>query len=249
MDEMDFDIKDIFRILKNRWKVIVGITTIITLFSALISCFIIRPVYKADIKVFIGKEQIKDVKYDSNDVEMYKKLLKTYVELIKTNDLIKNAIEDKNLDITASQVISNLTATPKTDTQILQISYENNDNGIAKEVLVAVVDEFIKESQMLIPNGTVKVIESAELPQYPVSPNNARNIALGFFVGIIFGIIISLLLEYMDNTFKTREEVEKIIDISVIGIIPCEDKKYKRIKDKHTKRANNKNINDAAYEN
>lgn len=249
MEEMDLEIQDIFRILKNRWKTIVGITTIITLLVGAISFFVIKPVYEVNTKVFIGKDETKDVKYDNNDVAMYQKLLATYAELIKTNDLIENAINENNIDITASAVMSTLAATPRTDTQILQITYKNNDNELAKEVLVSVVDELIKEAKILIPNGTVKVIESAELPQHPVSPDNAKNIAVGFLVGLIFGIIISLLIEYMGNTFKTKEQIEKIMDIYVIGVIPCEDNNYKRRKDKHIKKITNKNLNDPAYEN
>jgi capsular polysaccharide biosynthesis protein len=249
MEEMDLEIQDIFRILKNIWKTIVGITTIITLFVGAISFFVIKPVYEVNTKVFIGKDETKDIKYDNNDVAMYQKLLATYAELIKTNDLIENAINENNIDITASAVMSTLAATPRTDTQILQITYKNNDNELAKEVLVSVVDELIKEAKILIPNGTVKVIESAELPQHPVSPDNAKNIAVGFLGGLIFGIIISLLIEYMGNTFKTKEQIEKIMDISVIGVIPCEDNNYKRRKDKYIKKITNKNLNDPAYEN
>ena len=122
-----------------------------------------------------------------------------------------------------------------TDTQILQISYQNNDNTLAKEVLVAVIDEFIKESKELIPNGTVKVIESAELPQDPISPNKEKNIAIACLVGLMMGIAIALLKEYMDDTFKTKEQTEKIMEIPVIGMIPCEDELY-RGKDKHIKK-------------
>ena len=249
MEGMDLEIQDIVRILKNRWKIIAGITTIVTLLVGLISFYVIKPVYEVNTKAFIGKDQTKDVKYDSNDVQMYQKLLATYAELIKTNDLIENAINKNNLDITAQEVIHNLVATPRMDTQILQISYENNDNVLAKEVLVAVVDEFTNEAKMLIPNGTVKVIENAELPLYPVSPNNVRNIALGFLGGIMFGIIISLLIEYMNNTFKTKEQIEKIMETSVIGVIPCEHKKPTKHKDKHIKKEKNKSLNDPLSEN
>lgn len=99
MEEMDLEIKDILKILKNRWKVIVGIIIIIILIVVVMSFFVIKFVYNVSIKVFIGKDVIKDVKYDSNDIEMYQKLLKIYLELIKINDLIENVINEKNLDI------------------------------------------------------------------------------------------------------------------------------------------------------
>ena len=156
--------------------------------------------------------------------------------------------EEKNLDITPEEVIDALTITPKTNTQILQIDYRNNDNVLAKEVIVAVVDEFIKESKKLIPNVNVTVIESAELPQYPISPNKEKNIALAFLVGLMIGIMTALLREYMDDTFKTKEQAEEIMEIPVIGMILCEDKNYTGSKDKHVKK-NYKELSDPVYEN
>jgi len=254
MEEMDLTIQDVFRILKNRWKIVVGIVTAITLFVTVMSFFVIKPSYEVNTKVFIGKEEAidakynnNDAKYDNNDVQMYQKLLKTYSELIKTKDLIRNAINNNNLDITPTEVINVLKITPSADTQLLQISYQNTDNILAKEVLVAVVDEFIKETKELIPNGNVKVIESAELPQDSISPNKEKNIALAFLVGLMIGIMTALLREYMDDTFKTKEQAEEIMEIPVIGMILCEDKNYTVSKDKHVKK-NYKGLNDPVYE-
>ena len=198
-----------------------GIATAITLFVGVMSFFVIKPVYEVNTKVFIGKEESKDADYNNNDVQMYQKLLKTYSELMKTKDLIGNAINEKNLDITPTGVIDALVITPRADTQILDISYKSNDNVLAKEVSVAVVDQFIKKSKELIPNGMVKVIESPQIPQTPVSPNKEKNIAIACLVGLMIGMGIALVMEFMDDTFKTKEQTENIMEISVIGMIPC----------------------------
>ena len=224
MEEIDFKIQDLFIILRNRWKVVVGIATAITLFVGVISFFVIKPVYEVNTKVFIGKEEAKDADYNNNDIQMYQKLLKTYSELMKTKDLIGNAINEKNLDITPAEVIDALVIIPRTDTQILDISYKSNDNVLAKQVSVAVVDMLIKESKELIPNGMVKVIETPQLPQNPVSPNKEKNIALACLVGLIIGMGIALVMEFMDDTFKTKEQTEKVMEIPVIGMIPCGEK-------------------------
>lgn len=224
MEEMDVKIQDVFKILKKRWKTVVGITFAITLFVGLMSFFVIKPIYEVNTKVFIGKEETNDAKYDNNDVQMYQRLVKTYSELIKTKDLIGNAIEESNLVITPTEVINNLEITPSIDTQILEISYKNNDNTLARDILVAVIDKFMKETKELIPNGTVQIIETAELPEEPISPNKETNIALACLVGLLMGIAIALLKEYMDDTFKTKEQTEKIMELPVIGMIPCGEK-------------------------
>jgi len=119
---------------------------------------------------------------------------------------------------------------------------------LAKEVIVAVTNEFIKESKQLIPNGTVTIIENAELPQYPISPNKWKNIAVACLVGFMMGCAIALIMEYMDDTFKTKEQTEKTMEIAVIGMIPCEEMNYIKNKDKHAKKTQ-KSLNDPIYEN
>lgn len=224
MEEVEVKIQDIFLVLKNHWKIILGTTLIITFVAGILSFFLLKPVYEVNAKVFIGKEQAKDPDYNNNDVEMYQKLLKTYSELIKTKDVIENAIDQNNLDIGYSEVNGGLEVTPSTDTQILQISFKNKDKALAMDTLVSIIDEFIKETKELIPNGTVRIVESPELPEQPVSPNKVKNISIAFLVGVMVGCIIAILKEYMNDTLKSKDETEKLLELPVIGMIPCGEK-------------------------
>jgi capsular polysaccharide biosynthesis protein len=45
---------------------------------------------------------------------------------------------------------------------------------------------------------------------------------LGFIIGFALSIVLSFWLEFIDNTFKTKEQLEEIIGIPVIGLIPIE---------------------------
>lgn len=222
MDENIIRIEDLVAILKKRWRMILVITTISTLISIIISFFIISPKYETDTKVFIGKENSQNLNYSDNDVQMYQKLLKTYAEVITTDDLVENAINSEDLDVTSKEVLNNLTVTPRADTQILEIQYSNKNNELAKDVLDAVTNEFIKSSKELIPNGNVTIIESAKLPETPVSPNKKMNIVIGFLIGLMISIGLSLLIEFMNNTLKTRAQLEEMLDLPVIGTIPNE---------------------------
>lgn len=216
-------IDDIVNVLIKRWKMILGVTLIATALSAIISFLIIPPKYEASTKVFIGKElnaQGQEQSYDTNDVQMYQKLLKTYVEIIKTNDLIDRAINFSNLDLTSDNILSTLNVTPRTDTQILEISYISPHKSEAGDVVKAVTDEFIRSSKELIPNGNVKTIESVKVTDNPVSPNKKLNIGIAFLAGLIISLGLSFLIEFMDNTFKTREEMEEILGVPVLGTIP-----------------------------
>ena len=223
MNEGFIKIEDIINIIIKRWKMILLVTLITTIFSAIVSFFIISPKYEASTKVFIGKQennQGQEQSYDSNDVQMYQKLLKTYAEIIQTNDLIERAINSNNLNLKSENILNSLTVAPRADTQILEINYTSKDRALARDVVNSVTNEFIRSSKELIPNGNVKIIESVKVPENPVSPNKKMNIGIAFLLGLMISIGLSFLLEFVDNTFKTREQMEEILGLPVLGAIP-----------------------------
>lgn len=68
-----------------------------------------------------------------------------------------------------------------------------------------------------------EVIEMYQLPTYPVAPykpNVTINLAVGAGAGLLLGIGLALLLEFMDTSVKTMEDVERALQVPVLGIIP-----------------------------
>lgn len=221
MDEENIKIADILEALKNRWQLIICITLIATIVSAVFSFFIIKPKYQASTKLFIGKEsESKDSNYSNNDVQMYQKLLKTYADVISTRDLVEDAFNENSIEINPDVVLNRLVVSPKTDTQILEISYTSGDKEECKEVVEAIADEFISISSDLISNSNVRIIEKATMPKSPVSPNKKINIMIALILGLMIGSGLAIILEFLDNTFKDKEQVEKILDLPVLGSIP-----------------------------
>ena len=221
MEEQVISISEIFEALKKRWILIVSITLVATLISGVLSFFVIKPTYETSTKVFIGKEESNVEGYNTNDIQMYQKLLQTYAETIKTNEVVQAAINStNNTDLTVPAVKGALTVTPVSDTQILQIKYQNKNPQVAKRILGNITDEFIILAKELVPNGNVRVIEAVQLPENPVAPNKKMNIAIAFLLGLMVSVGLVFLLEYIDNTFKSKENLEKELGIPVIGLIP-----------------------------
>lgn len=216
------NIEEFIFIIKRRYKLIIFMMILTGGISAALSFFVIKPKYEVSTKIFVGKAE-QEEKYNNSDVQMYQQLIKTYSETIKTKDLIGNAIKNVNTMKTTGQVLGNITVTPIANTQILQIKYKDDNGKEAKEILSAITNEFINTSKTLVANGNVKVIESVEEPKAPVTPKKFLNISMGIIIGLLAGVGISILLETMDNTFKDRGEVEKIIGIPVIGVIPNQE--------------------------
>ncbi|GKX67448.1 YveK family protein [Inconstantimicrobium mannanitabidum] len=225
MQQENINLENIIDIIKKRWKLIISIVLAFTLVATVATFFFIKPKYEAKTKLFVGKEEnTKNNSYNASDIQMYQQLLKTYTDVIETSDLVTRAIETKKLNVDAGSVLSKLSVNPIANTQILEISYTGTDKNQAKDIVGAITDEFVKTSKDLISNANVKVVETVRLPEGPSSPNKKLNISIGLLLGLIVGIGLAFFLEVTDTTFKSKEELETILGIPVIGEIPNTEK-------------------------
>ncbi|MEW6095989.1 MAG: GumC family protein [bacterium] len=68
--------------------------------------------------------------------------------------------------------------------------------------------------------GNIRVVEPALVPTTPISPNKTRNLLIGTLVSLMVGITLAFILEYLDHSFKTAEEIEEYLELPVLGLIP-----------------------------
>ena len=226
-NEESIDLRDFVDAIKKRWQLIVSITLIFTIAVTIISFFVIKPKYESNTLLFVGKDtdtQTQNQQTNANDIQMYQKLLKTYSTVITTEDLISKAMNDANLDVSSETVLGGLTVTPQTDTQILEIKYVGTDKEQSKDIVEAVTNEFINKSSELVADPNVKVIQEPKVPDSPISPNKKLNISIAFLLGLIVGVGGAVLLEMLDTTFKTKKQLEEIVGLPVLGVIPDTEK-------------------------
>lgn len=72
--------------------------------------------------------------------------------------------------------------------------------------------------------NNIRVIDVAEVPTAPVRPKKAQNILIAVIVGLIGGTGLAFLIEYLDNTIKTTDDVERYVKLPLLGYIPVIDK-------------------------
>ncbi|WP_461204670.1 YveK family protein [Clostridium sp. DL1XJH146] len=222
-EELTLDLRELFYILKKRIKLILIITITATVVSGVISQFMITPIYESKMSVFIGKEQstiTQDGIYTSSDVTMYQKLMKTYASIAESKTVIEAALKSEDINIKINEAQAMLSVTPEADTQIMSISIQSKNPKEAQKLVSAITTAFIERSGEVIHNGQVEVIDKPEIPEIPNKPNKKLNILIAFFLGLMISIGIVFVLEYLDNTIKTKGDIEKYIGIPVIGIIP-----------------------------
>ena len=94
-----------------------------------------------------------------------------------------------------------------------------------KRTLLNSLDQRLNESMATArlkgyATSNIKIIDPALVPPGPLPKNTTRNLILALMLGIFLGAGIAFLAEYLDNTIRDPEEIEKILDIPSLGIIP-----------------------------
>ena len=95
------------------------------------------------------------------------------------------------------------------DTQIIRIEYSSKNPELVQKIVDGIVDEFSILSQEMVPNVTIKVIETAEAPMQTAENGGKVYIAIGFMFGFMVSLGIIFILDYMDTTLRTKEQIEK----------------------------------------
>lgn len=120
------------------------------------------------------------------------------------------------------------------DTQRLDVSRMNNDAILSRSLEMEItntremLDKLVgQQNEALVSarlsgqmTSTIKVVDPALVPKSPFSPNTKRNLILGLLLGGFLGLGLAFVIDFLDNTVKSPEDLEKLTGLPSLGIIP-----------------------------
>jgi len=108
-------------------------------------------------------------------------------------------------------------------TKNLSANYTRAKNNYIKEKLLLDGVRTRAQTQTMelaMPRFAVSVKQKAEPPSFPARPRVGLNLMLGALVGLVLGLGLAFFIEYLDTSVKTMEDVEDLLDVPVLAIIP-----------------------------
>lgn len=216
------DLRDIWRIIKKGKWVLLSLPIIAMITSAIISFFVLTPRYEASTTLMVGKTYSGPdaMMLQYNDILTANQLVKTYSEIAKSRAVVEKVIKSENLDVTYEALSQGIDVKPVKDTQLIQITVEDVDPERAARLANFTANIFIGKVTEIMKVDNVNIVDRAVVPDAPVKPNKKLNVVIAGVVGLMLGLGIIFLLEFLDRTIKTGDDVQRHLDLPVLGVIP-----------------------------
>lgn len=227
------NLQDFVKLLRSRW-VTICTATLIGVFSAVVFSLTSTPLYEASTRLFVSTagSSLSDA-YQGNRYSQER--VTSYAELLMGESLAQRTVDKLGLRMSAEDLQENVDARAKTDTVLITVGVVDDSPVRARDIANTLSDEFVAMVRELetpedgsAPNSRVVVEQRASLPNTPISPRPARNIAIGLTFGIALGIVLAFIRDLLDNTIKRREALEEVTGTAIVGTIPLSKERQKQ---------------------
>ena len=221
--EVEIDLGEIFHVLLGRIGIIILSGIVLGLVSIVGTMLFIDPQYESTTKIVVLSKQDNNT-LTNQDMQTSTLLTKDYAELIKSRTVTEGVIAELNLDLEHKELLEKISVENQTDTRIVAISVRDEDPYMASQIANAIRDVASVHIQEVMDVDAVNVVETANIPNEPASPSLVKNGILGGVLGVVLSVIIILAVYLSNDTVKTPEDVERYLQLSVLGNIPLMDK-------------------------
>ncbi|HHV99386.1 MAG TPA: hypothetical protein GXX36_07405 [Clostridiaceae bacterium] len=219
--EESMDLREIIGILKQNILIILAVMVWAAILGAVISIYIIDPVYEASATMIVNKsntEERKDITY--NDILMTQKLVKTYSVIMQSNTVLDRVIDALGLEMGAKELRSMLTITGVNDTEVIKITVTSKDPEFAAKVANEILSQAPAEIIRAVKAGSVEIIDEATIPSDPVKPDVKMYTFIAGILGLFASTFVIFLKYHFDDTVKTEDDIAEKLKLPVLGVLP-----------------------------
>lgn len=228
------DISDYLRILRTYWVLIVllGLTGVAagTAYS-----IITTPEFSSSAKVFVSTQSSDSVQELAQGNAFTQQRVKTYADLVSTPIVLLPVIGTLELNTTASVLATQITATAPLDTTLIEITATSEDPVLAAEIanttarsLTGAVATIEQSADGKASPVKLTLVQQADVPAEPVSPNIPLNITLAALLGLAAAAAFALLREALDTRIRSERDVTAITELPIMGGIAFDPKAKRR---------------------
>lgn len=227
----EISLQEIFMILWNKVWVIILCTLIGGVAAFGISAFVLDPTYTSRVSMYVNSNtERENTIANLNDINASQKLVSTYIEILKSDNVLSKVITETGFTYTPEQIRKMLTASAVNGTEIFEVKITTKDANEAAVIANTIAAVAPEEIIRVVKAGSVELIDEAVPATSPSSPNVLLNTIIGLMLGGVLSVLGVLVAEMLDNRIKNEDDLKKAFDFPILGTIPDLEDAATRIK-------------------
>lgn len=185
------------------------------------SSFVIKPQYTSTTRIYVvNRNQADKPGLSNQDLQAGAYLVKDYREIILSQDVLEKVVTDQKLTIDAKTLGKKVSVTVPTDTRIVSISVRDGNPEEASRIANALREVAAQKIISITRVSDVTTLDEARPATSPSSPNIRRNTMMSVIVVTGLVILVVLLVELLDDRVKRPEDIEEVMQLSLLGVVP-----------------------------
>lgn len=214
-------IQDVLRIFK-KWLLLIILLPIVTTMAAGFYFYqVVDEVYTAKSEILVLQQRSDTL--SSSDLSTSENIINDFCHLVTTTPVLDRVAERIGRS-TALVKTCSIRVSKIEDTRIVKVTVTSADPNLAYAVCDALTGVACEYGEEYLNTNEISTVEYPQLPTSPSGPQRMRNTVLGFALGLAAAIGISLLVELLNTTIRTQEDVERVLELPVLAKIPKFDK-------------------------
>lgn len=222
---MEIDVFHLFKILWKR-KILIALVAIVAgALAFAYSVFVVKPEFTSTTRIYVvNRNQGDKPGLTNQDLQAGSYLVKDYREIILSQDVLEKVTSNLKLDLSPKALASKVKVTVPVDTRIVSISVNDKVPEEASRIANSLREVAAEKIISITRVSDVTTLEEARPATAPSSPNIRRNTIIGLLGGTAFMVIAVLIVELVDTRVKRPEDIEDVMQIALLGVVPNLDK-------------------------
>ena len=220
-EKIEIDVLQLVKVLWKRKWIIVLASLVAGVVSFAYSSFVIKPQYTSTTRIYVvNRNQADKPGLSNQDLQAGAYLVKDYREIILSQDVLEKVVTDQKLTIDAKTLGKKVSVTVPTDTRIVSISVRDGNPEEASRIANALREVAAQKIISITRVSDVTTLDEARPATSPSSPNIRRNTMMSVIVVTGLVILVVLLVELLDDRVKRPEDIEEVMQLSLLGVVP-----------------------------
>ena len=223
----EIDLKELFEIFWSKKLLICIVVVVFDVIGMIYSFLLVVPKYTSSTTLVLTKAEnvattpeIRSDAITTTDVNLNSQLVSTYSELAKSKKILRTVISNLKIDIAETELRNSVSVTSVKDTEFIEIKVTNTDPILASKIANEIANVFTVNVAEIYSINNVHIVDQAEPANAPSNVNHLKDLVIFAFLGIAVSGVYILIVNMLDTTIKSSEEVEKITQLTVLATIP-----------------------------